>query len=276
VRLFFSDTESAQSGIESGAVDAGLVGGFGDVPPVFFEQGQGVGVFEALPGIGGEVRGGCLEGWRGRFRGGRWFDAGKMGNIGGLDDTAGGGGKEVAHEVFHFPDIAFEGPFAQEPDGGRGQRLGGHVEPGGIAAQEIIEEFRDVFGAFPQWRQVQRQDVEAVKEILAEGPGGDGLAQVPVGGGDDAHVHGPGLGVAQGFDLVFLEHAQDAGLQGKRHVADFVEEDGAAAAGFEKADLVPVRTGEGAFAVAEEFRFEERIRDGRDVLHEKGTARSRA
>ena len=73
-------------------------------------------------------------------------------------------------------------------------------------------------------------DVEPVVEILAEAPSLDDVVQVPVRRGDDAHVH-LAIGVlADAADLAFLEHAEQLDLERERHLADLVEEDGAAVA----------------------------------------------
>ena len=49
-----------------------------------------------------------------------------------------------------------------------------------------------------------------------------------MGGGDDAHIGADRLAAADGGELAFLQHAQQAGLRFRRHVADFVEEQRAA------------------------------------------------
>ncbi len=46
------------------------------------------------------------------------------------------------------------------------------------------------------------------------------------------------LGAADPLDLALLEHAQQLGLQARAHLADLVEEDGAAVGRLEAADLL--------------------------------------
>ena len=51
-------------------------------------------------------------------------------------------------------------------------------------------------------------------------------AQRLVGGGDDPHVHGDGLGPPNPVEGVPVEHLQQLGLHGEGELADFVEEEG--------------------------------------------------
>ena len=106
-------------------------------------------------------------------------------------------------------------------------------------------------------------DVEPVEQVLAKLPGGDGLLEILVGGGDDAHVHLDGLVAADAFERAGLEHAQNLRLRGRRHIADFIEENGAAVALLEFADALQGGAGEGAAFVAEEVRFPGVVREWR-------------
>ncbi len=81
---------------------------------------------------------------------------------------------------------------------------------------------------------------EAVVQIFAELAGGHVLLQIPVRGGNDAHVHGDRIGRADGTNHVFLENAQQLHLQTRRHVADLVEH--------QRAATRPPGTGRGARA----------------------------
>jgi hypothetical protein len=129
-----------------------------------------------------------------------------------------------------------------------------------------------VLGALAQGRHHHGQHVEPVEQVLAEGALADGLAQVLVGGRDDAHVHLAGHVAAQGLDLVVLEHAQQRGLEVRGHVADLVQEHGAPGGGLEQADLVAVGPGEGPALVAEQLAGQQGARDGAAVLDQEGLA----
>jgi hypothetical protein len=104
--------------------------------------------------------------------------------------------------------------------------------------------------ALTQGRQGQGGHIEPVIEVLAEGAFPEAGGQVAVGGGDDAHVHPAGAGGAQRFDLLFLQHPQQFGLQPHRQIADLVEQDRAADGFLEKALFILGGIGEGPLAVA--------------------------
>jgi hypothetical protein len=89
--------------------------------------------------------------------------------------------------------------------------------------KEVIGQKRHVIHPLPQRRDVDREHVEPVVEILAETPRPHRLLEVPVRGGDDAHVHLADGGVAHTLDLALLEDAQQPRLERRRHVADLVE-----------------------------------------------------
>jgi len=105
---------------------------------------------------------------------------------------------------------------------------------------------------------------------------GHGGFQVAVGGGQDAHVHGDEFASAQAFHLFFLEQAQDLGLDAQRHVADLVQEHGAAHALFDLADAPGAGAGEGALFIAEEFGLQQGVGDGHAVDDHEGLVRAGA
>ena len=84
------------------------------------------------------------------------------------------------------------------------------------------------------------------------------LFQVPVGGGDDPHVHRYGAGAAHPADLLLLEHPQQLGLQVKGHVSDFVQENGSGMGELEQALFSALfGPGEGALLIAEQLAFQQ-------------------
>ena len=93
-----------------------------------------------------------------------------------------------------------------------------------------------------------------------------------MGGADDADVDALGDGGADGHHLLRLDHPQELRLRLGGHVADLVEEEGAAVGRADDAHLVAVGAGEGAALVAEELALQEVGGDGRAVDRLKGTA----
>ena len=97
-----------------------------------------------------------------------------------------------------------------------------------------------------------------------------GFFEVDVGGRDDAGIDGDFLASADTFDGLFLEEAEEFDLEGLGDFADFIEEEGAVAGGFDSAFALEVGAGEGSFFVAEEFAFEEGFGDGTAIDGDEG------
>ena len=102
-----------------------------------------------------------------------------------------------------------------------------------ILLEEVIDQQRNVLAPLAQWRQVDGDHVETVKQIFAEPAVANHLAQINIGGGDDAHVHLHLLRAAQMHKPAILKNAQDLALRVHGHGADFVEEERTAIRDFE-------------------------------------------
>ena len=98
---------------------------------------------------------------------------------------------------------------------------------------------------------VQRNDVEAVKKVLAEAPFAHQLTQIDVGGRQNAHVHLDGFRAAQAHEFALLDDAQQLGLRFRADGGDFVEENRALIGDLEEPLLRGDGAGEGALDVAE-------------------------
>ena len=144
----------------------------------------------------------------------------------------------------------------------------------------VIEEERDQRGDIvatlsERW-DFDRDDVESPVEVFAEAFFADLLHQVSVAGGDDPGVGVEGAGIADPFELFFLQHAEQFDLQGEGGAVDFVEEDCPAVGRFEAAGSVGDRAGERAADVAEEFAFEQAFAERPAVDADEGSAAATA
>ena len=83
------------------------------------------------------------------------------------------------------------------------------------------------------------------------------LLQILVSGRDHAHVHANRRLAADAIELAFRQHAQQARLQRRGHVADLVEEQRAAVGLLEAAAALRVRAGERALLVTEQLGLEQ-------------------
>ncbi|MCY1175070.1 hypothetical protein D9M73_152920 [compost metagenome] len=108
--------------------------------------------------------------------------------------------------------------------------------------------------AFAQRRDVQRQHVEAVVEVAAEFAAGTQLGEVLLGRADHPHVEMHLLLAADPAEAAILQEAQQLALQARAHLADAVEEQGAAGGEFQQAELAfRARAFEGAGTVSEQL-----------------------
>ncbi|MDT4824412.1 hypothetical protein FQZ97_576590 [compost metagenome] len=133
------------------------------------------------------------------------------------------------------------------------------------ARDELVDQQRNVFHTLAQRRHLDGEYVEAVIEVFAEAAGLDHLLEVLVGGGDDAHIDVLRLVAAHALEGALLQHAQQLDLHRQRHVADLVEEQGAAVGQLEAPCPAGDGTGEGTLLVAEEFALQQLRRDGAAV-----------
>ena len=121
---------------------------------------------------------------------------------------------------------------------------------------------RDVLAPHPQRRNRQRQDVEAVEQILAKLSAFDTVEQFAIGRGDDADVDLDRFAAADRLDRAFLQRAQQLHLCGQRQFADFVEEQRAAGGLDEFAGVAFGGAGEGALLVAEQDLLHQVVGNG--------------
>ena len=139
----------------------------------------------------------------------------------------------------------------------------------GVLAQEVLAQQRDVVLALHQGRDLQGDHVDAVVEVLAEVAPLHFALQVLVGGGQDPEIHGDFRGAAHPHQGLFLEHPQQLDLHGGGHLADLVQEDGAAGGDLQQPFLHPPGPGEGLLFVAEELVGQQFLAEGAAVDGQK-------
>ena len=121
----------------------------------------------------------------------------------------------------------------------------------GIAIDEVLDQQRNVFVSLPQWRNLNRKNVEAVEKILAECAGSYGGWQVTVGRDYHSHVCLDRPVSADALKFVFLKHAQERDLSLRWKLTNFIKKYRATFSQFETAKPAPGRTRERAFFMTE-------------------------
>src|ERR1700723_2045565 len=124
-------------------------------------------------------------------------------------------------------------------------------------AREGNGKLLDIAHTLAQGRKMDGEDGEAVVEIFAKLLLCDALFEVCIGGCNDADVDLEVLVAAQALHLALLEEAENLALEGKRHIADFIEEERATMRRVDAPDARLHGAGEGALGIAEELCFEE-------------------
>ena len=120
-------------------------------------------------------------------------------------------------------------------------------------SQKVLAQEGDVVFALRQGWHLQGDDVQAVVQVLAEGPLLHFLFQVLVGGRQDPDVHGDFGGAADPEKVSFLEHPEQLHLHGRGHFGDFIQQDRAPGGHFQQPLFHAPGPGEGLFFVAEEL-----------------------
>src|SRR3546814_1289307 len=132
------------------------------------------------------------------------------------------------HRVLQFADVAAPRVAPQKFARGIADRAPRDVVRFRIDLDEVPGEQIDIERALAECRQSDADDVQAEEEILAEIAVLDRLVEIAVRRGEQADVHLDWLRPADAVDLAFLDRAQQFGLQAGVHLADLVEQQGAA------------------------------------------------
>src|SRR5690348_15025952 len=157
--------------------------------------------------------------------------AGKVANI---NEFIHRGNGRAGYNVFQFADVARPVVMQQNDLRAARESLKGFPVSLTIFLEEVAHQNRNVFGALSQPWDLNFERTQPVEKILAEAPGENFTAKVPVCRSDDAHVHFFYFRRADALNFAVLNQAQELGLHLRRRFADFVEENAAAIGVFEK------------------------------------------
>src|SRR5690242_13318636 len=100
---------------------------------------------------------------------------------------------ETLDEIAQFADVAGPGIADEDFHGGVAELARLLAVFGAEFCEEVARKSGNVLLAIAQRRNKKGNDVQTVKEVLAESAASDFLLEIFVGGGDDARVHGDGL-----------------------------------------------------------------------------------
>ncbi len=126
----------------------------------------------------------------------------------------------------------------------------------------MADEQRDVLLALAQRRQVDGDDIQAIKQVFAEAAVLDLLLELLVGGGQHADIDVDRRVVADASDFFLLQNAEQPALQNRWHGADLIEENRAAIGLLKQPLLVVDRAGERTLAMTEQLGLKQVLGQG--------------
>ena len=141
----------------------------------------------------------------------------------------------------------------------------------------MTDQHRNIVGALPQRRHLQRDDVQAVIEILSESPLPHALRQVDVRRCNHANIDFNGFGAAQALYLPILQNAQQFQPEVRGGMSPISSRNKVLLCSLLKAaDPITDGAGKRAFGMAEQLRFEQIFRQRAAIDRDHPRLRARA
>ena len=119
---------------------------------------------------------------------------------------------------------------------------------GRISLDQILDEQRDVVGAFAERRDVDGEDVQSIVEVTPKLSGEERSLELAVRRGEHAHVDRNRLGAPDALELSFLQDPEESDLGLCRQLAHLVEEERSTIGQLETAKPSLDRAGERPFS----------------------------
>src|SRR5262245_3029181 len=164
--------------------------------------------------------------------------------------------------VFELADIAGPAIADEKVIHRRGQRLHVLLIPLTKLLQEVIAQQGDVLRPLAERRHTQGDRIDAEIQVLPQAPFAQRHVEIDVRRADQPEVHVDDAIAADWPVFALLEDAEQLGLEVRRHLADFIQQQRAALGHLEEAFLVHRRAGERAFLVAKQLGLDEILWNG--------------
>src|SRR6266446_10637379 len=120
----------------------------------------------------------------------------------------------------------------------------------------MFDQRRNVFAALPQRWQWDRKHIQTVVEVATKFVPLHHVNQIPVGRSYQANVHLVSPSAAQALEFLFLQDAQQFGLQARRNISHLVQEERAFVGQLEPTNLLRYGSGERASLVSKKLAFQ--------------------
>ena len=158
---------------------------------------------------------------------------------------------EPVTNVFELTHIARKGEILERHHSAVGDALGLHTQLLGTVLQEMPRQHGNVLTTLAQRRQAQANDVEPMVQIFAKHALFNALLQVLVGRCYHAHIGLHRTVPADAVKVTVAQHPQEAGLQLKRHVTNFIQEERALISLLKATPALGLSTGKGSALMPE-------------------------
>jgi hypothetical protein len=130
---------------------------------------------------------------------------------------------------------------------------------------EVFRQQWDILYTLPQRRDSDWEDIEAIIQIRTKFFLLNQLPQILIRGGDHPHIDRNYAAASQPLDLLFLEDAQEFGLEFEREISDFIEKQRSSVGSLKAPHGLCNGTGKSAALMSEKFTFEQCTRNRRAI-----------
>ena len=145
----------------------------------------------------------------------------------------------------------------------------------GTDLQKVACEWCNILAPLTQGRQPQPDHIQAVQQVFAEQAELDPLLQILVRSRNHPHIGLDRCMTTHAVKTTLAQNPQQARLQLKRHIANFIEEQGTAIGLLKAPAPLTLCAGESAPLVAEQFALEQLFGDSRRIDGHEWTACAR-
>src|SRR5580698_3205760 len=173
--------------------------------------------------------------------------------------------QRLLEHALQLANVSRPGVGAQLLEGFRGDLAHFPPQLATETKQIVTHEHQEIVPALAQRGEMDGEDGQPVVQVRAELLLYDSRLEIPVTGGDDAHIGVDGLAAPYAFEGLRLQQTQYLRLQRDGHVSDLVQQDRPSVTLLETADATAVRAGESALLMPEELAFEEVVWNRRAV-----------
>src|SRR5258708_13953819 len=120
--------------------------------------------------------------------------------------------------------------------------------------KEVLDQRGDIFPPLAERRNVDREYVQAVKEIFSKGAASDRTFQVAIGRGHHPHVRANRLASANPLEFTLLQNAQQSNLSFRGQLTDFIQKNRASLRKLKPAQAPLQRPGKSSFLLTQQLR----------------------